>query len=313
MGSTPLLSWVRRALHPLIALLLLALLLGFMPRVAAARASDPLSLAEILDRAGTYVHQFEQDFFLIISDEDAVQTYQPRGGGPGRGVPPRVRQIRSEMLVVREDDTWLAVRNVLWVRDDPAARPQVIADSKGRLDQLLKDISPGQAARLRGLADEGARFNLGSIYRNFNVPTLALQLLACELQPRFGFTVAGRETVSGSPTVKIEFAERQSPTVIALNDKREVLSNGFAWVRDPDGAVLRTHLNITTPQTRDGPGIDVSVDVEYRRDAKLETWVPRRMDEEYVEAMTGGQRVNCSSTYSNYRRFETSGRLLIPE
>jgi hypothetical protein len=300
-------------------------------RLVVAKAPDEVSLAAVLALAGRYVHQFEQDFFLVIAEEDGVQTYQPGGVQRGRatsggrydrpldfnlGSPvdqPTRRQIHSELLVLRQGNTWLAVRNVLWLRDS-ADQPRVIADSKGRLDRLLRDASPGQASSsLRALADESARFNLGHLYRNFNLPTLALQFLGPEFQARFAFTLAARETISGVPAVKIEFAERQPPTVISLNDKQDTLSSGFVWMRESDGAVLRTRLTIKAPQTRDGPGIEASVSVDYRRDGKLNMWVPRRMEEEYVEVMTAGERVDCLSTYSNYRRFETSGRLVTPK
>jgi hypothetical protein len=325
---------IRRALRLLSTLLLFAVLIAPTPSAGQLRAADTPSLGDILVRAGNYVHQFQQDFSLVISEEDGVQNYDPRPGfqtgawtqpitsSPGQATErvnritdpheARRRQIRSEMLVVRQGG-WLAVRNVLWIRDNDATRTEVLADSKGRLDRLLKDTSAGQASRLRALAEESARFNLGRLYRNFNVPTLALQFLAPEFQGRFAFTVAGSEKVSGSPTVKVAFAERQPPTVITLNDKREVLSTGFLWVRESDGAVVRTRLAIKAPQTEDGAGIEASVDVDYRYETKLNMWVPRRMEEKYAEAATGGERVDCLSTYSNYRRFETSGRLVSPQ
>jgi hypothetical protein len=318
----------RRLSFAIVACAMLVAPLSFT--VAESKAPDEISLADALALAGRYVHQFEQDFSQVISDEDYLQTDKERAGsqesvdaawvGYGRVVvkPLQVslrRETHSEMLFLYQAGTLLAIRNVLWLRDEPAAAAMIqpTTDSRGRLDRELKDTSPGQAARLRALADESARFNLGSLYRNFNVPTLALQFLAPEYQPRFDFTIVGHEKISGSQALRLDFAERESPTVVMLNDKRDVFAKGSLWVRESDGAVLRTRLTIIAPQTKDGPAIDGSITVDYGRDGKLDMWVPRRMEEEYAEVTEGGEQLKCSATYSNYRRFETSGRLVSPQ
>jgi len=296
-------------------------LVGLGVAVRPGRASQEASLADILERAGKYVRQFERDFAMVISDEHYGQDHYPSGGG-GRmllgysGAHIR-RETRSEMLFVRGEGelSWLAVRNVLMVKDPTPSQSlwKPVPESKDRLDRALRDASPSQASRLRTLADEGARFNLGRhIYRNFNMAPLALQLLALELQPRFTFTIAGREKVAGSPTVKLAFSERGSPTVI-VHKEQDLPAAGELWVREADGAVLRTHLTLSTLQTDEGAGMNVSIRVDYRREAKLEMmWVPSRMEELYVENRLSGERITCTATYSNYRRFETSGRLVIP-
>jgi hypothetical protein len=302
--------------------LALTVLVGLGVAARPGRASQEASLADILERAGKYVRQFERDFAMVISDEHYGQDHYPSGGG-GRmllgysGAHIR-RETRSEMLFVRGEGelSWLAVRNVLMVKDptpsDSLWKP--VPDSKDRLDRALRDTSPGQASRLHTLADEGARFNLGRrISRNFNMAPLALQFLGFEFQPRFAFTIAGREDVAGSPTAKLAFTERQSPTLIGFKNQELPLA-GELWVREADGAVVRTHLTLSTPQTDKGADIKVSIRVDYRREATLEMmWVPSRMEERYVENRLSGELIKCTATYSNYRRFETSGRLVIPQ
>jgi hypothetical protein len=53
--------------------------------------------------------------------------------------------------------------------------------------------------------------------------------------------------------------------------------------------------------------------VEYGPNARLDMWMPMRMSESYVER-TGNveERIVCTATYSDFRRFETSGRLIAP-
>lgn len=301
----------RCPVRPRLAPLALIALVGLGGSAQTPRAAGEPSLAEILDRAGKYVHQFEQDFAVVICDEDYRQDDHPR---PFGRLEPLSREMRSEMLFVRGEQQamWLAVRNVLTVKDKGYWVLDPVPGSKERIDRALKDTSPGQLSRLRVLADEGARFNLGHIYRNFNTPALALQFLAPEFQSRFTFRVAGREKVAGNQAVKLEFTERGSPTVIALNDKSQLLSSGVVWVGEADGAVLRTRLTLKAPQTAEGPGLDATISVGYRRDTKLEMWVPSYMEEEYSEQRQPGERIECYARYSNFRRFETSARIVPP-
>ena len=272
--------------------------------IVLVSASRPASRVPVDPHRQRYIQPDNQ---LWRRAELALRAYQIR------------RETRSEMLFVPGEGalSWLAVRNVLGVRDRDGEGPwtawQTVPGSKDRLDGALRDASPGQALRLRTLADEGARFNLGRrIYRNFNMPPLALQFLGLEFQPRFAFTIAGREKVAGVQTVKLGFTERGSPTVITLKGQ-DLPAAGELWVREADGAVVRTRLTVRTPQTDEGAGMNVSIRVDYRRDAKLDMWVPSRMEEIYVEDRTPGERVTCTATYSDYRRFETSGRLIVPQ
>ena len=330
MGLAPLGSRTHRAFRPCLSSLSLIALMGLGGAAPSGQAAGEPPLADILARAGSYVHQLEQDFAFVICDEDYRQDDHPRPtlsgrvsfgrnmGGMSTEVPrtePILRETRAEMLFVRGGPgaTWLAVRNVITVRDDHSTFIDTVSGSKDRIDRALRDASPGQASRLRVLANEGARFNLGHIYRNFNTPTLALQFLAPEYQPRFTFRIAGREKVAGSQTVKLAFTERGSPTVIALNDKSPLLSSGLLWVRESDGAVLRTRLRIEAPQTADGSGLAATISVDYRRDQKLEMWLPSYMEEKYAERRQPGERIDCWATYSNFRRFETSGRIVVPQ
>jgi len=145
--------------RPIVGLALV--MLGLLP----ARPAEKPPLADLLTRAGTHIRRFEQDFELVISDED----YRQRAGGRIY-LNPRERRTRSEMLFMwlPDESTWLVVRNVLTVDGRP------VPDSQNRLADRLGDTSAGRATRLRRLLDEGARFNLGRIFRNINYPTLAL-------------------------------------------------------------------------------------------------------------------------------------------
>jgi hypothetical protein len=267
----------------------------------SVRAADDPSLAPLLARAGNYVRGFEHDFALVVSDEDYRQRVS------GRLYPSsRNRRTRAEMLFmwIPEQAGWLTVRNVLSVdgRDVP--------DSQARLNEALDDTTTARVTRLRRLLNDNARFNLGQILRNFNYPTLALSYLDPEMQPRFAYTLAGHERVNGVAVSKVEFDERTRPTVIQENGA-DRFSQGAVWIADRDGAIVRTRLDLRIPLKE----TIASIEVDYARDPKLDMWVPVRMHESYLQSRATmiNESIDCVATYSNFRRFETSGRIVTPK
>jgi hypothetical protein len=272
--------------------------------------------AEILARVGDYVRRFETDFAIIISDERYDQRDVVFADGRMRSR--MERAIRSETLLawVPEQQSWLTARNVLSVAG------AAVNDSKVRLDAALAENTPDTRARLRRLRDEGARFNVGRIYRNFNDPTLVMQYLDPAYQPRFAFTVLGADRIGGVEAWKIAFAERSRPTLIQTPTV-DLLSTGTIWVGRADGSVVRTMLTVMDALSN----TTAQIDVDYRLDSKLGIRVPARMSESYEQQalenvapagapqrlITRRERIECVATYSNYRRFETSGRLVSPQ
>jgi hypothetical protein len=269
------------------------------------------TLEELLQRAGTYVRGLEDDFSSVIGDEeyeqkDVLKT-QTAGGG-------KTRRMRSEMSFMRmqDDGVWLSIRNVLRLDGAP------VADSKARLDAALADHTPGRASQLRRLRDEGARFNIGRIGRNFSDPMLGLLVVDPGAQPRFTFMLAGTERVRGVNTVRLSFVEHARPTLISRgSDKQDLPAHGDVWIDPSDGVVHQTRL-ITDDSKFD---TRATITVMFSRDRRLDRWLPVRMDESYVQqGLTGGslgsaagsflERIECVATYSNYRRFETSARVL---
>ncbi len=249
-------------------------------------ATPPID--DLLARAATYVERLKTELAVVIADEHYDQRY-----GSVK------RSIQSEMLFmwVADERFWLTVRNVL--RVDGEAVP----DSRARIDRILKDPSPETVARLRRVQAEGSRFNLGNVVRTTNTPTLVLQFLTSENQPRFAFELKDAEQVAGDTAWKIAFSERQRPTVIAFNGN-PAPSSGAVWIRARDGAVVRTEERLLLSE------LQVHVRVEFRHDPRLDAWVPAKMDEKYEP--DHGLPIACTAKYGNYRRFETAGRLVPP-
>jgi hypothetical protein len=278
--------------------------------------ADQPPLVQILEGVASYVRRFEEDFASVLSDENYEQKDARVVDGQRRGTN---RRIRSEMLFawVPEQRSWLTVRNVLTVDGAP------VRDSKDRLTSALARSGPDRTARLQQLRDEGARFNIGQVYRNFNDPTIVLLFLDPEYQPHFVFSIVREEKVRGVDAWKIRFAERARPTVIQKDNNQDLLSDGLVWVTRAEGAVARTSLTVTDPATN----TSANIIVDYSRNQKLGMWVPVQMVERYTQngfmnKAPGGaparitqavERIECVARYSNFRRFETSARIVAPK
>jgi hypothetical protein len=93
-------------------------------------------------------------------------------------------------------------------------------------------------------------------------------------------------------------------------------STGAIWVRPDDGVVVRTSLNVVGSLKS-----DATVLVDYRHEPKLNMWVPSRMEEHYhavaidnpagtMDRATRFNNISGVATYTNFKRFETSGRII---
>jgi hypothetical protein len=256
----------------------------------------------LLPRAAAYVQQFERDFSSIVTDETYdQQAHQDWRGSTEMRRNELERHIRSEMLFMRlpgQGLAWISARNVLEV--DGTA----ITDSRDRIERVIGGNAEGLAQRLLSLADEGARFNIGTVQRNFNDPILPLLFLDPEYQPRFKFRLEKLETMNDVSAVRTTFKESERPTVIRETGGKDIPLSGAMWIRPDDGAVVRTDVAGETSAVR------FNIRIDYRHDARLDTWVPGRMEEHYTHTALDVDRVDCVAVYSNARRFETSGRVV---
>ena len=158
-----------------------------LPVVLIALASAPLggqvrpeeTVDALLVRAANWLQTLEQEFAVVIVDE----TYSQQIGEKRYPDAPRenFRKLQSELgfLWVPEELMWVAARNVRTVDGMP------IEGSSKRLQAIMEEAGV-RLAFLRGLRGESSKFNIGSVYRNFNDPTFALQYLDRRSQRRFG-------------------------------------------------------------------------------------------------------------------------------
>jgi len=288
-----------------------------MPRIALAvitlsgtlvfNAAAGPNARTVVDRAGRWVEQFERDFITVVADEQYDQQ-----ASSGSDAPSSHRLIRSELLFLRPEagEGWAAVRNVLSYTDD--GQPTIeVPNSRDRLTIALADVRADGRTAVRRLADESARFNIGELARNLNMPTLALQFLDDAHRDRFKFRLDGSEQISGDDVWRLAYEERRHPTLVQAN-YRDVELAGRIWTRASDGAIVRTRLELDAKSRGDHSGLRTMITVEYARDEKLNRPVPVRMEEDYAER-GGDHHVSATAVYSNYRVFQTSARVLSPQ
>jgi hypothetical protein len=156
-------------------------------------------------------------------------------------------------------------------------------------------------SRLAGtIAEKNSRFNIGDVKRTFNEPTFALQVMSEEHRGRFKFE---RREISSdpSPIVTVGFVETDRPTLIRGLTGQHVAMRGDLRIDAATGRIEQTRLEVKLGD------VHAEITTTYKRDAKLNLWVPSAMSERYEKK--GGSRqetISVAAHYSNYRRFDTS-------
>ncbi len=267
-----------------------AMLVALGAAGAAQKPSLPAA-ADVLAKASEYVARYEMQFSAVVSEEHYQQN-QDRG----RGIYLR-RSLKSDVLVLNTGaGGWMGFRDVYEV-DGRAVR-----DHDQRLTRLFVDASANSITHARQIADESARYNLGSVRRNINVPTMALSYVRAENQSRSRFTVESTARLDGVSTVVVTFVEASRPTIIRSGES-DAPATGRLWIDPATGRVLRTQIKLTPAK------LNATITVSYKLVSKLDLWVPTSMSETYRTAQ--GETINGSASYSNFRRFNVDVTTII--
>ena len=287
-----------------------ALLAGFAAAVlavapAAAYAQEP-ALFDVLARAGNYVTIYSETLSGAVAEEryDQVTTIPTaRGFGrfPNEGGERIRRRLRSDYLLVRPAgaDRYYGFRDVFEVDGTP------VRDREQRLSELFLNPSASANAQIQGILRDSARYNIGDVRRNFNVPTLALLFLEPAYRPRFRFERAAddeprlgleRPTEGGDQWV-VAYREDWPTTFIRGRGRSNLPAAGRFWIEPATGRVLASELTVEDSELR------AVIAVRYAVDGRLGHLVPAEMRERY-ENHRQRSRVDGTATYSGFRRFQ---------
>lgn len=274
-------------IHPRpIVLALLAIVVGCLDGpVAVSRAQGkPPTMDEILFRANEYVVRYQKEFSAVVAEERYHQEAET-------GSRKETRDLVSDVLLVRgQGEVWSGYRDVFEV-DGKAVRD--------RVERVQKLFLQGPAS-VRKILDEGARFNLGLIRRNINVPTVALLILDPINQYRFKFDKVGEETLNGTPVWNLRFSEHERPTLIRQGGV-DAFSRGSLWIDPQQGRVVKSQMIVGDANSN----VRADVTVTYQLDPSVGLWVPTDMVERYDNPrVSNAERITCRATYSRFRRFD---------
>lgn len=267
--------------------LLAVLVSGHLAACSNGAAADAPSVQTVMTRTGEYVLAYLKQFSATIAEERYVQVVD-RGGVESRG-----RQLRSDVFMIwlSEKGEWAGFRAVFEVDG------KVLPDQIERLRELFLRPPTEGLNRAREFADESARYNIGNIGRNINLPMMALDVAKPSNQSRFTFEKSGVETVDGRPVWVIEFVEHERPTIVRTG-VGNISSSGNFWIEPNEGRVVRSEFTIgsTTLDLRS------HVVVTYRLDPDSGLWLPSRMDELHSRlSRPSWDRIKCTATYGNFR------------
>jgi hypothetical protein len=181
---------------------------------------------------GTYVSAYGERAALIVAAESYTQRISTEDG---TAFPPRKMLAEFAIVKAAGPTGWIGFRDVVQVDGEN------ITDRRGRLLKLLSDTN-GDVSEARRISNESARFNIGPISRNFNVPTTTLYFFHPATIGRFTFEVKSRKKIDGLDTWVLEFKETRRPTMVMTRDGRDVPCEGTVWVSPSDGTILRTQV-----------------------------------------------------------------------
>jgi outer membrane lipoprotein-sorting protein len=255
-----------------------------------AQTSAPPALDNLLTRAAAYVADYEAKFSAVVAEENYRQTADRVPSLTAR------RQLKSDVLVLNTGASgWMGFRDVYEI-DGRSVR-----DHDARLSKLFVDNAADTMTHARQIADESARYNLGSVKRNINIPTMALSYLRRENLPRSNFQLDGTAKIDGIQTAVLNFTERARPTIIHSGDA-DAPATGRFWIDDASGRIVRSQLKLTSSK------LTATITVSYATVPKLDIWVPVSMTENY---RSPGENISGNASYSNFRRFNVDVATII--
>ena len=283
----------------LLACIALAIVAGPPKGGHYVRAEDRPPLSSVLDRVRDYVVRYQKEVSGVVAEERYVQDSD-------KSDRPFVthRELKSDLLLVRtegETEAYVQFRDVFEVDGDP------VRDRTDRLASLFTAPSPSAKKQAAQIMNESARYNIGSIQRNINVPLLTLMLLDPVYEPHFKYSVSteSKGTPRGLPKTaafrlaadawELDFDEVTAPTVIQ-GDGRDAKSHGRIWI-DPD-----TSRVLITEIINEAKTVRTTIRVSYQSEPQAGVLLPVEMRETYV-VKGRFYTFEGAATYSNYRRF----------
>ena len=272
------------------------LAVGVAVHAVALSAQAPLTLDDVIARAAAYVSTFVEELSNVVLEEQYRQTYFA-----SRRATAAHTELVSDFLLMRVQGVgeWVGFRDVFEVNG------RQIRDRQDRLAALFLDDTTTALTQARRIAQESARYNLGSTGRTVNIPTYALFYLHPANTSRFRFEKEGEGCGDEDTAWDIRFEEVEYPTLARGFERVNLASHGRYCLDPVSGRVIETEFELHHPSADGGRlATDAKIRVTFALEPTLNLWVPLEMRETYSER--GGGRMTSTAKYRNYRRFSVT-------
>jgi len=281
-------------------------------------AQDAVDVEALLVRMRAYLVDYETKLTGVVAEEHYEQWVEAGRavvGGPAGQVRqsasavqgPTKRSLVSDFLMIRwpGEAAWFGFRDVFLVDGTP------VRDREERLLKLFTQNPMDVLARADLIAAESARYNIGGVERNINVPTQALDFLHPRFGSRFSFRKAGDEALDGRTVWRIAYEEREEPYLIKTPSGRGIRATGVAWIDQQTSAVLQTQLDLSVVEAR--LLLRMRITVVYRPDETLGFHVPVELRESHEQSdpssrVGGAVQVGGRARYLKFRRFRAEAQ-----
>jgi len=240
-----------------------ALTAGVLAATPPVHEQKP-ALEDVLARAADYHAAYATRISGVTLEEryNLIQLVAGRMQTPDR--------FTSDVVLLNVNGRILSLRDPFAIDNKPLRErtPRIT-------DLLVQPTADGWRRAQDYAAEQHFRF-LSDLILALNDPTLALQFLAPGMQSKVAFKLEKHETMNGAPVVRVGFSEIAAPeTPFALRTRGNASASGRLWIGVADGAVHKSELRAASATE------SVVVTVSYAKDATLDQWLPKKMNETY--------------------------------
>jgi VWFA-related protein len=268
------------------------------PQPAATPARRPTGddpqLAIILARLAEYLAVYVRDFGNVVAEEVYDQRMLRGGTGPNT-----TRHLKSDLLLVmtNAEAGWTQYRDVFEVDG------RLVRDREARVQKLFLENPTDAWRQARDISNEGARYNVGTVFRNINTPTLPLEYLSPNRIGGLSFWRDGEDTIAGIRAVRLAFEETARPTLVQPgNTRADAPASGTFWVDPLNGRIVKTRISVAAGRA------EMTTTVVYKPASALGLWVPSEMDERYS---TPSEEIEGRAVYRDFRSFNVTTEMNI--
>ena len=247
---------------------------------------------QLLDRMGAYLAEYETQLSSVVATEKFEQNIYGSSAG---------RTLESEIAFIRLPGgaEWLGFRDVRKVNW------KAVKTGGPSIGEVLTSAA-GDMTKAHAIANASAKHNLG-LPRTVNVPTAPLDIIHPMHRNAHAYELLGEETVRGTRTAIVAFREVARPTLVREPDGKYLISSGRVWIDAAIGTVWRVEWIYQAEKRTASAPPPPRLRVEFAPNQELGIMVPRSMTEEFSVQRGRGRG---HATYTNFRRFGTSARIV---